>query len=121
MEPAASNLADDGTAPVRVLEPGESDVDLTAYLYARHPEDLSVVGLGGPVWGVGYADADGAAVFSAADKENVLHGGGSGALERLRAWVAEWRGADRAGYADLRPVLTRTAEGWRVRAELADG
>ncbi len=112
-------VADGDTARVRVLEPGESAVDLTAYLYARHPEDISVVGLGGPAWGVGSADADGAAVFTAADAGSAVHGGGPAPLERVHAWVAEWREAGRPGYADLWPVLTRTDGGWRVRAELA--
>lgn len=112
-------LADGATARTRVLELGESAVDLTAYLYARHPEDISVMGLGGFDWGVGRADADGAALFTAAGTGDVVHGGGQGPLERLRAWAAEWRGAGRPGYADLRPVLTRIGGGWRVRAELA--
>lgn len=114
-------LADEGTTRAGVLEAGESAVDLTAYLYARRPEEISVVGLGGPLWGVGYADPEGVAVFTVADAGSALHGGSPGALERLRAWVADWRAAGHPGYADLNPVLTRESEGWRVRAELAGG
>lgn len=111
-------LADEGTTRAGVLEVEESAVDLTAYLYAHHPEEISVVGLGGPLWGVGYADPEGVAVFTAADADNALHGGSSGVLKRLRVWVADWRAAGRPGYAGLNPVLTREGEGWRVRAAL---
>lgn len=111
-------MADGATTRTRVLEREESAVDLIAYLYARYPEELSVLGLGGLVWGVGHADGGGAAVFTAANDGCVVHGGSPGPLERTREWVTEWRGAGRPGYADLRPVLTRADGGWRVRAEL---
>ncbi|MFW6639911.1 protein-L-isoaspartate O-methyltransferase family protein [Nocardiopsis algeriensis] len=113
-------LADGPTEEVPVLEPEESAADLTAYLYARHAEDIGVVGLGGYAWGVGRADADGVAVFATAVQGSIVHGGGPGPLERLRAWVAAWREAGRPGYADLRPVLTREDAGWRVRAQLSN-
>ncbi|MBB6122272.1 protein-L-isoaspartate O-methyltransferase family protein [Nocardiopsis algeriensis] len=113
-------LADEPTEEVPILKPEESAADLTAYLYARHAEDISVIGLGGYAWGVGRADADGAAVFAAATPGSVVHGGGPGPLEQLRAWIAAWREADRPGYADLKPVLTRKDEGWRVRAQLSN-
>lgn len=112
-------LANEGTTRAGVLEAGESAVDLTAYLYARRPEEVSVVGLGGPLWGVGYADPEGAAVFTAADTGSALHGGASRALEPLSVWVEDWRQQGRPGYPDLSPVLTREDRGWRVRAELA--
>lgn len=111
-------LVEGATTRTRVLEPEESTVDLVACLYARHPEDLSVLGLGGPDWGVGHADENGAAVFTAANDGCVVHGGSPRVFERIQGWVNEWRGAGRPGYADLRPVLTRVDGGWRVRAEL---
>ncbi|WP_306368993.1 protein-L-isoaspartate O-methyltransferase [Nocardiopsis sp. CC223A] len=109
-------LAAEGTR-TPVLAQGEGPRGIAPYLYATRAEELCTVGAQGLGWGLGYADRQGAAVFTPGTGE-VLHAGDGSALARLRGWAADWRGAGRPGYAELVPVLSRVGNGWRVRATM---
>lgn len=100
-----------------LLAEDEGPRGIAPYLYATRAEELCTVGAEGLGWGIGYADRQGAAVFTPGAGE-VLHAGDGSALLRLRQWVADWREVGRPGHPDLVPVLSRVEGGRRVRARL---
>jgi protein-L-isoaspartate(D-aspartate) O-methyltransferase len=101
-----------------LLAEDESGQDFVAFLYATRPEEFGVVGLGQTGWRLGVTSPSGAALVTRRQASDAVCAGEQTAFDRLCSWVEEWRTAGRPGYADLRPVLYRQADGWTVRAEL---
>ncbi|WP_046471121.1 methyltransferase domain-containing protein [Allosalinactinospora lopnorensis] len=115
------SLQDARPSPRGPLTEREQAQDFVAYLYATCPDGLSVAGLGGSGWRVGYSDARGAALFDRGTRTDTVHVGGQRAPRILREWAEAWRGAGHPGYADMRPALHRVDSGWEVRPTLDMG
>jgi len=100
------------------LAPGEDPEAFRAYLLARRPDSLLTAFL--PMIGraIGCGSAAGFALICLRDGA-LARTGDDAATPLLLRWLAHWRAEERPGFAQTRPILEPTAEGWTARAALA--
>ena len=99
------------------LRSGEHATALRAYLLARYPDGLTTAFTPELGTAIGCSGPDGLALLSLNGRSYAV-AGQRAAAAMLEDWISNWRAAGQPGFEQLRPVVERTAGGWRVRATL---